>query len=163
MEETIINKQKKLMLEKGFDTLVAISVENVAYTAGVEIPSQSLTRQRHAICLLPFRGEPKMIVVNMEESLAKSNSRIKDIRSYNEFTEDPMDLLVDAIREFGLERSRIGIELDYLPAKDYLRLKKLLPGAQFIDCRKLFSKMRMIKTKKEINLLRQAGKAAENS
>jgi len=163
MEETIIDKQRKIMLEKGFDTLVAISVENVAYTAGVEIPSQSLTRQRHAICLVPFRGEPKMIVVNMEESLAKSNSRIKDIRSYNEFTENPMDLLVDAIKECGLDRSRIGIELDYLPAKDYLRLKDLLPGAQFIDCGKLFSKMRMIKTKEEINLLRQAGKAAEKA
>lgn len=163
MEETIIDKQRKIMLEKGFDALVAISVENVTYTSGVMIPSQSLIRQRHAICFVPYSGEPKMIVVNMEESFAKSNSKIKDIQSYNEFNESPIDLLVDAIKECSLDRSRIGIELDYLPAKDYLRLKNLVPGAQFIDCGKLFSKMRMIKTKEEINLLRQAGKAAEKA
>jgi len=76
MEETIIDKQKKIMLEEEFGALVAISVENVTYTGGVMIPSQPLIRQRHAICFVPSSGEPKMIVVNMEESFAKSNSRI---------------------------------------------------------------------------------------
>jgi len=163
MEETIIDKQKKIMLEEEFGALVAISVENVTYTGGVMIPSQPLIRQRHAICFVPSSGEPKMIVVNMEESFAKSNSRIKNIQSYNEFNENPIDLLADTIRKAGLVRARIGIELDYLPAKDYLRLKNLVPNAQFIDCGKLFSKMRMIKTKEEINLLRQLGKAAEKA
>ena len=39
------------------------------------------------------------IVVNVEENLARERSRFSDIRSYNQFTQDPADLLADALDE----------------------------------------------------------------
>jgi Xaa-Pro aminopeptidase len=161
METKIIRKQRKEMKEAGFDALVSLSPENTTYTAGVAIPSQSLIRQRHAICLIPESGPPKMIVVNMEESFAKANAQIKDIRAYNEFTESPMEFLADAIKELGLGGGRIGVELDYLPTRDYLELKELLLKATFEDAEEFFGKLRMIKTEEEIDTLRFVGRAAE--
>ncbi|MGA2465056.1 MAG: Xaa-Pro peptidase family protein [Thermodesulfobacteriota bacterium] len=161
MENTIIQKQREEMRKGGYDALVSISPENTTYTAGVAIPSQSTIRQRHVICLVPVTGDPKMIVVNMEESFARANVRIKDIRAYNEFTESPMKFLADAVKESGLENGRIGIELDYLPARDYVKLKGLLSRVTFEDAESFFGKLRMIKTQEEIDKLRRVGKAAE--
>ena len=161
MESKIIQKQREEMQKVGYDALVSISPENTTYTAGVAIPSHSIIRQRHVICLVPVSGAPKMIVVNMEESFAKANAQIKDIRAYNEFTESPMEFLADGIKELGLEKGKIGIELDYLPARDYLKLKELLPGVTFEDAEQFFGKLRMIKTEEEIDKLRTVGRAAE--
>ena len=161
VESKIIQRQREEMKTAGYDALISISPENTTYTAGVAIPSQSIIRQRHVICLVPAIGSPKMIVVNMEESFAKANARIKDVRAYNEFTESPMEYLADAIKEEGLESGRVGIELDYLPARDYKKLGTLLPKVTLEDAEPFFGKLRMIKTDEEIEKLRIAGRAAE--
>jgi Xaa-Pro aminopeptidase len=161
MEHPILQKQRKAMRQEGYDALISLSPENAAYTAGVAVPSHSIIRQRHVLCVVPENGQPKMIVAIMEESFAKANARIRDIRAYNEFTESPMAFLADALKESGLSRGRIGIETDYLPARDYLKLKGLVPEASFEDAEALFGTLRMIKTEEEIDRLRRAGKAAE--
>lgn len=161
MEHPIIQKQREAMKREGYDGLISLSPENATYTSGVVIPSHSMIRQRHVICLVPASGNPRMIVVNMEESFARANARIRDIRAYNEFTESPMQFLSDALKELGLEKGRVGIELDYLPVRDFLRLKGLLPHASFEDAEACFGRLRMIKTEEEIEKLRKAGKAAE--
>lgn len=143
------------------DALVSISPENTTYTAGVAIPSQSIIRQRHGICLVPASGAPIMIVVNMEESFTKANAQINDIRAYNEFTESPMEFLADGIKELGLGKGRIGMELDYLPARDYRRLQELVPKVVFEDAEAFLGRLRMIKTEEEIEKLRRVGYAAE--
>lgn len=161
MENKILQRQREEMNKAGFDALVAISPENATYTAGVAIPSHSIIRQRHVICVVPTQGDPVMIVVNMEESFARANARIREIRAYNEFTQSPMQFLEDAVRELGLENGRIGIELDYLPARDYEKLKGLLPRVRFEDAESLFGRLRMIKTPEEMEKLRRVGYAAE--
>ena len=161
MESNIIRREREEMKKAGYDALISISPENTTYTAGVAIPSQSIIRQRHVICLVPAIGSPKMIVVNMEESFARANAQIKDVRAYNEFTEGPMEFLADAIKEWRLERGRVGIELDYLPARDYKKLTAFLPKVTFEDAEPFFGKLRMIKTEEEIEKLRWAGRAAE--
>jgi len=161
VENAILHRQRKAMIQAGWDALVAVSPENSTYTAGVAIPSHSIIRQRHVICIVPASGNPVMIVVNMEESFARANAKIEDIRAYNEFTESPMQFLADAVKELGQENGRIGIELDYLPARDYEKLKKILPRVRFEDAEAFFGKLRMIKTPEEIEKLRRVGYAAE--
>ena len=161
MENQIVRKQQQAMTREGFDALVSASPENSTYTAGVAIPSHSIIRQRHVLCIVPASGPSKMIVANMEESFAKANAKIEDIRTYNEFTESPMNFLADALRDLGLERARVGIELDYLPARDFIRLKTLLSHVTFEDAEVFFGKLRMIKTDEEIAKLRRVGRAAE--
>jgi len=161
MEHQIIQKEREAMRREGYDALISLSPENATYTAGVAIPSHSIIRQRHVICLVPANGDPRMIVANMEESFARANARIKNVRAYNEFTESPMQFLADAIIELGLGKGRVAIELDYLPARDFLKLKGMLPGVTFEDAETCFGKLRMVKIEEEIEKLRKAGRAAE--
>jgi Xaa-Pro aminopeptidase len=63
----------------------------------------------------------------------------------------------------GLESAKIGIEMDYLPAGDFARLKQSLPKASFLPNEALLARMRQIKTQDEIELLRRLSRIADRS
>jgi Xaa-Pro aminopeptidase len=66
MDPEIIRRQQQAARQAGLDALISISPENIAYTTGFPIPSQSLMRWRHAICVVPASGEPGMVVVVLD-------------------------------------------------------------------------------------------------
>jgi Xaa-Pro aminopeptidase len=132
MEHEVLAKLRNAMKKAGYDALVAFSQDNVTYTAGFLVPSQASNRFRRTITILAGDNYAAQIVVNVEENLARQRSRFSDIRSYNQFTQDPADLLADALEEAGVGAGRIAIELDYMPAQDYIRLKERLPKATFV-------------------------------
>src|SRR5690242_18529297 len=161
MEHEVLAKLRSAMKKAGHDALVAFSQDNVTYTAGFLVPSQASNRFRRTITILAGDSYAAQIVVNVEENLARQSSRFADIRSYNQFTQDPADLLADALEEAGVAAGRIAIELDYMPAQDYIRLKERLPQATFVPCKDLYFTARMIKTNEEVALLRMVGELTD--
>ena len=155
-EHPVFAKLRSAAGRAGFDALVALSPDNATYTAGFQVPSQVSNRFRRTVTMLTAdRGAE--IVVNVEENLARERSRFADIRPYNQFTEEAADLVADFLLETGIGDGRIGIELDYLPAQDYLRLRERLPKAEFLPCRDLYFAERMLKTDEEIAVLKRVG------
>jgi Xaa-Pro aminopeptidase len=161
MEHEVFAKLRAAMKAAGYDALVAFSPDNVTYTAGFQVPSQLLNRFRRTITILAGDNYAAQIVVNVEESLARQQSRFSDIRPYNQFTEMPADLLADCLQEAGVGDGTIAIELDYMPAEDYVRLKERMPEASFVPCKDLYFATRMIKTGAEVAALRKIGELTE--
>src|SRR6516165_2627407 len=157
MEHEVLRKLRSATIKAGHDALVAFSQDNVTYTAGFLVPSHASNRFRRTITVLAGDAFAAQIVVNVEENLARSRSRFSDIRAYNQFTDDPADVLADALVEAGVASGRIAIELDYMPAQDYIRLRERLPAAQLVPCRELYFNVRMIKTDEEIAILKAVG------
>ncbi len=151
------------MTNTELDALIAISPENVLYTSGCYIHTQKLIRDRLAMTVLPKDGEPTFIVCNIEESLARRESWIKDIRAYVEFETSPVDLLADVLKEKGLQGRRLGIDKMYIQVDYFQRLVNQMPDTTFNGNDYIFSRMRMLKTSKEINLLQKAAIATERS
>lgn len=160
-EHEVLAKLRRAMKRDGFDALVAFSIDNVTYTAGFLVPSHASNRFRRTITILAGDTFARQIVVNVEENLAKATSRFRDIVAYNQFTENPADLLATSLKEAGCGAGRVGIELDYMPAMDYIRLRELLPKARFEPCRDLYFRERMIKTDAEVATLRQVGELTD--
>src|SRR5690606_7774971 len=161
MTSEIIQKQRAAMREKGLDALVLMSPDNIAYTAGVVVPSQLIVRHRLVLCLIPLEGEPEIIVVNIEESFVKSNSTIPNVIAYNEFTQDPVQVLAERIKAAGL--GHVGIEFTALSVKGFQTLEKALPDVSFVAIDELMQQLRMIKTPEELQKLRHMGKVAERA
>jgi Xaa-Pro aminopeptidase len=150
------------MKAAGMDALVAHSMDNVTYTTGFLVPSQASNRFRRAIAVLAGDDFGCQIVVTVEAPLARERSRFSDVRAYDQFADDPADTLADALTEAGADRGRIALELDYLPAQDYVRLRERLPNAEFVHARDIFFEARMIKTDAEVTLLREVGELSEH-
>jgi Xaa-Pro aminopeptidase len=147
----------------GFDVVVATSMWNVFYTSGAYIHTQVSIPDRLALTVLPKKGEDALLVCNIEESLARDESWIKDVRSYVEFAQSPIELLVDVLKEKGFGDARIGIEKRHLTAIYYEELAKALPKAKIGAADDVLEHTRSIKTSGEIERYRQAGVATERA
>jgi Xaa-Pro dipeptidase len=161
MEHEVLGKLRAAMKQAGHDALVAFSQDNVTYTAGFLVPSHASNRFRRTVTIIAGDRFAAQIVVNVEENLARQRSRFRDVRSYNQFTQDPADILADALAEAGVDAGRIAIELDYMPAQDYIRLRERLPKAVFVACKDLYFAVRMVKTDEEIAILRRVGELTD--
>ncbi len=154
MDPVILERQRNALKSEGWDALISLSPENFAYTIGFPVPSQSLMRWRHAIAVVTD-ANLDLVVVDMEETTVRDHVPGARIRGWNEFTGDPMQLLGDLLEDLGLANGTVGVELDYLPAADYDRLRKRLPRCRFVADRDILARLRQIKTAGEIDLLRR--------
>ncbi len=71
------------------------------------------------------------------------------------------NLLADLLRERGLSSARIGADLEFMPAADFLALRQALPDVDWIDGSTVLKRLKAVKSEREITLLRQAAAAAE--
>lgn len=147
--------------DHGLAGLIAISPENFAYIAGFVVPSHEPLRWRHAAVLLRADKEHSVLCVDMEETTVRAALPDSGIHVWEEFADNAMEELAAAVREAGLAGERIGIETDYLPARDFDRLQQLLPGTDFVPCQNLLATSRRIKTPREIELLRRLSRATD--
>lgn len=161
MRPEILERLRARMPAHGFDAIVTFSPENFAYAAGFVVPSQSLMRWRHAMCLIPLSGKPAMVIVDMEESTVRAKADGVEVIAWGEFTDRPMATLAGLLRERGLAESRIGIELDYLPAAAHAELARALPRAQLLGADEYLARQRQLKTPKEIEHLRMLSRIAD--
>lgn len=161
MSHPIIERLHRELRSEELDAIVAHSVDNVTYTAGFQVPTHATNRFRRTVTVVGANGFGRQIVVNVEEELARSRSRFGDVVGYDQFVDDPAELLADALEEAGAASGRIALELDYLPAMDFLRLRDRLPAATFVHARDLYFRVRMTKTDEEVAALRALGEDTE--
>ena len=130
MEYVNVKRLKEKMAETGVDAVVAVSPENTYYLSGVFIRTQISVRDRLALVVWPTGDEPTYIVCNIEESLARAHSPIKDIRTYVEFAESPIAKLAEVLEDRGLARGTLGIEERFFTAHSYHELQRRAPKAR---------------------------------
>ncbi len=161
MREEIVDRLRGAMREQGFDALLACSPENVAYLTGLVVPSQPLMRWRHAFGIVPLDGPTAMVVVDMEAHTVRE--RVPGPRYYvwREFAADCIAVVAEALRDLGLAGARLGLELDYLPARDFAELRECLPSAHLEAAGGLFARQREIKTPDEVDLLRRLSRLTD--
>lgn len=152
----------ELMDRYGVEAVIGLSPENVLYSSGTNIITQQMVRERLALTVFPRSGDPSLLVCDIEESLASDESWIEDIRTYVEFQESPIELLVEVLKENNLGQSRIAIEIDYLTYRYAQELKKLLPKLKIYEAEPIFDRLRAIKSDQEVEVLRHAATVTTN-
>jgi Xaa-Pro aminopeptidase len=163
MDQEIITRLRKRIVDEGLDAIVAMSPENVTYVSGFVVPSQALMRWRHAACIVTGDGRISMVAIDMEATTVKAHAGIDDLRIYREFSDDPMDMLTQTLRELKLDRGKVAIEMEFLPAKDFATLERNLPNIEWSAADAIFNLARQIKTPNELALLRSLSKVTDRA
>ncbi|MEW6443602.1 MAG: Xaa-Pro peptidase family protein [bacterium] len=102
------------------------------------------------ILWIPTEGEPVLLVRRHPER-ARNESPLAEVR--------PLRDRKTLIQVTGpLQGMRIGLELDVLPAREYLQMREILPGVRFEDATPLLREVRQIKSPLEIEWLREAAR-----
>jgi Xaa-Pro dipeptidase len=106
---------------------------------------------------LPTEGEPLFLTLR-SRNRAREESPLPNVVPL-----DSSRRLAEALRENGHGGwRRIGIELDVLPARDYLRIKAQFPGVDFVDISNEIREIRSIKSEYEIRQLEGAAEILRN-
>ena len=147
----------------GVDAFVTCSPENFGYLTGFIVPSQPLMRHRHAMAIVTANGETAILGVDMEATTIGHRAPATRTKIWAEFDDNCIASLADLLREMGLASAKIGIELDYLPASDFAKLREALPHANLVPNQQIFARLRQIKTADEIALLRRLSRIADQA
>lgn len=159
--DEILTKLGAAMEERGLDALVATSPENVAWASGAAPPSQKTVRSRLAAAIVPRDGESELVAVALEGPVVRPQSRLRSLRLYQEFVEDPVLVFADSLGQRGLGDGIVGVEETHLSHADYGKLATALPEARLVRADELFEELRMVKTPAEIDAIKDIGVAAE--
>jgi Xaa-Pro dipeptidase len=159
----IVDRCVAAMAAEGLDGLVALSPENFAYVAGFVVPSQPVLRWRHAAVVVTGDGRTALSIVDMEASTVRALEPTAEVRVWEEFAEDAMPVLADLLADLGLAAGRVGIETDYLPARDAERLTGLLPRVRWAPAQATFNRLRRHKTPREQALLARLARITDRS
>ena len=119
--------------------------------------------------VFPLEGEPTLIysMGGTHIEATRRESAIKDVRQSRggRFAE----VMIERIKELGLERGKIGIlEVDprfhdYLPVNQYNALREALPNASFSFESGLMHELVYKKSDEELQCIRKAGKLCETA
>lgn len=154
-----VSRQQALLSKVGLDAMIAVSPQNVTYTAQFKVPSQGIVPGRLAFTLVT-RKKSYLLVANMEESTAKRYAKIDEVITYREFEESATDKLAALISDLGL--TKIGIEQHHISAHDFLSLKEHLRKVQWEDSTAFFQQLRTTKEPLEVELLTKLAQLASN-
>ena len=154
-----IERLNQLMDRNNCSAVVARSGKNFTYLAGFAYPG-TLARHldfpdspRGVLVVWPRHGDPVLIANEIAAPLARRDGWIENVQVYDGYGESPYARTADVIKEMGLERKRIGLEKDYLSARQWEEMTSLLPKAKIMDCTDMMDQVRWIKTPPEVEML----------
>ncbi|MCB1377135.1 MAG: aminopeptidase P family protein [Alphaproteobacteria bacterium] len=171
----------RLMREEGLEALVLAQPESITYAAGAFPGVASFWRRAGAAFLLVPADEHQPLTAIVGDLQAKSfreASGIDDVRSHRIWVETdshPMAdaakpkrmprpaqyeltaalaLLRDALGDRHLARTRVGLELGFVPVADFHAFQSI--DVTWADCTRLVERLRAVKQPAEIKFLRDA-------
>jgi Xaa-Pro aminopeptidase len=144
---------ERAIAKSDFDAVIAVSPENVRYAGDVSISTQVSIRDRLAFIVWPKGRDPIFLVCLIEAAYVKKNTWIQDVRTYQEFTLDPITALAGILRELKLENGHVAVETEYIAAKYYNDLTRQLPKLKISPAEPLFARVRMMKTPREREII----------
>lgn len=162
-----VDKARTLMDERGIDALLLTAKENVIYFSGIRTIGWN-SKHRPMGIVIP-RDNSKPIVSIIPESLydvSYHSSWLDEIRPWGgwrrtDAVADPITAFANACQELSVLNGTIGLELGYgqriaMSQDDFTDLQKRLSNATLVDASSLLWDLRMIKSPREIEMLRKA-------
>jgi Xaa-Pro aminopeptidase len=127
--------------DAGLDAALIVDQTDLYYLAGT-------TQSAHLV--VPADAEPILLVRRTLERAQRESAldRVEPLRSLRE--------LPDALHAAGLDGGRVGLELDVLPAAQYLGYVRRLEGFELADCSAILRALRAVKSPWELAQMRTA-------
>lgn len=154
---------RTLISEFGLEAIAATSAENFTYVTGAHVPTARTIPTRHGFAVTTSAGKRFLVVVNLEKNLLSSETEIDDIRTYIEFTDQPVERFAEELKAEGLGKGRIGLDLQYLPAAAFQLLQAALPQAEFVDTTAALGAYRAYKSDAEVSILEKAARGTHRA
>lgn len=156
--ERRLSELRVRIAQRHLDAVVITDPENIMYMTDYQTTGYSFFQA----LVVPLEQEPFMITRALEESNIIARTWVERTRPYPD-TGDAIQMLVDALREFGLSNKRIGYERNsyFFPAYQQDFVHTTLTDGKLLDCFGIVEEGRVCKSPVEIDLMHKAALATE--
>ena len=168
--EDRVSRVKERMREEGLDAIVVSDPANMNYLSGYDGWSFYV---HQAVVVTVDRDEPVWVGREMDANGCRATAYLSEesIRSYSDdhvhspYDLHPMDFVASVLEDLDVADGRIGLEMDayYFTAKAYTRLQSKVPDAELVDADLLVNWVRIRKSERELEYMRQAARISENA
>lgn len=151
---------RSVMEKRDIDVLILNSPENIFYLTAFQTPGFYMFEA----FVVPLDGEPFMLAREAEEPWVKARSWIQNSAFYSDH-EDPVKLLARALSKFKCAEGRIGVEKKswFLTVGRFEQVGKLLKKAKMVDGSWIVDNIRLLKSPREIEYMRQAARIVDKT
>lgn len=152
------DKARDLMVKAGIDMLFLSGSTNLYYFCGMNPGAYD----RLFAMFLPQKGDPFFVSPDFEkegmlESIRYGNDNIICWMEYD----DPFKISASLLKRLHLKSGTIGIDSN-MPYWYFSHLRAQLSSANFVDAEQITTPLRIIKSEKEINLIRCSAEIAQH-
>jgi len=161
------------MAEVGLDALIGYSPGNQFWLTGFlgSLSAKRFPEFSHQVLfpkvILPREREPIIVGLQTPAETYARETHVTDIRTVLPPVEENRPRAIkEVLVGFGLQRSRVGIDLGAfgsITVPEFDALRKELPSVEFVDAAELFYRLRMVKTPAEVSYLRMAVEIQNNA
>ena len=161
-----LRKTQSAMAVAGFDSLIVVNPANMHWLTGYDGWSFYV----HQCVIVPSSGEPVWFGRGIDTNGARlrtwlNEENIIDYPDHYVQSTDrhPMDFLAGVLETRGMANGSIGVEMDnyYYTAAAHGSLVRNLPNASLKDCVSLVNWQRAVKSPRELDYMRSAGRIVE--
>ncbi|MBO8162147.1 MAG: M24 family metallopeptidase [Brevibacillus sp.] len=164
-----LRKTKIRMEQEGIEVLLVTDPANMCYLSGYDGWSFYVHQM---LVVFGDEEQPVWIGRKMDAKAAEFTTWLshENILYYSDDyvqskIKHPMDFVCDFLKEKGRANKTIGVEMDnyYFTAQCYVSLMKGLPNSRLVDATSLVNWVRVIKSDREIELMKRAAKLVEKA
>lgn len=153
---------RALMTERDLEALLSFSPENMYYMTGHDSPGYYY----YQACVITHDQVPINVLRRVEGSNTLDASWSRRAVLYAD-KDDPVRATVDLLAHLGLEKSRIGVEMDcwFIPPYQHNKLTDEIraSGGDAIDASGLIEELRVVKSDEEVSYIREAARIASHA
>jgi Xaa-Pro aminopeptidase len=161
-----------LMDGAGIDLVLATTKHNTQYLLGgyrffffARMEAIGLSQYIPAVGYPRGKPDRSFYIGHPAEAGQQQDEPIWPTTIYNEAltSEQTAETAARVINKLGLGRGTIGLEMPFLPADAFARLRQLLPHASFINAVEILEDLRAIKQPNELQAIKEASEAIVDS
>ena len=131
------------MAKRGWDAALIVHNVDLVYFSGT---------MQNALLFVPVDAR-EILMVKKHVERAERESAVAQVIPLKSLNDIP-SLIAE---QYGRIPQKMGMELDVLPANEYLRLQEIFSGIEIVDSSSLVKEIRKIKSAYEIGLMKKAG------
>jgi Xaa-Pro aminopeptidase len=141
------------MRDRELDAILVVGGVNLSYFSGFAGLERSMARAMLYLC--PREGQPVLIAHTFRKNLIEAHSWVSQFRYFTRLSQAPVATLQETLREWGMNRGRIGMELGFesqiqLPQLEFERLRAGLGAFTLIDVAEDIWRIRYIRSSAEL-------------
>lgn len=143
------------MARRGADLLLVDQIDHLAYLFGY-----LATAARYQAALIPVRGEPWLIVRELDLGTFLDQSWSREYETFAD-DEDSLQRITDAVARFSPRRLAVEKDSNILTLERLQRIRAGNPGMEIVDFSGVIWQQRLIKSEAEIAYIRRAAAMAD--